>query len=308
LRIGFTLADVTLSPQDRPGRLDIGIVGAGRVGAVLGAALLRAGHRVSGAYAVSKASRRRAERLLPGVPLREVEDVTRGADLVLLTVPDDVLPGLVEGLVATGAITAGQLVVHTAGRFGVGVLDAATRIGALPLALHPVMTFAGTPVDLDRLTGCTWGVTAPEELAPIAQALVLEMGGDPENVDEVMRPLYHAALSHAANHVVTLLTQAADMLTASGVAHPSRMLSPLVTAAVDNALRYGDGALTGPVVRGDAGTVRAQLAALRADAPEGVAPYLAMARSTALRALGTGALDPQAAEELLDALADAPLP
>ncbi|MDQ1701460.1 MAG: hypothetical protein QOF57_712, partial [Frankiaceae bacterium] len=196
----------------------------------------------------------------------------------------------------------------TAGRYGVGVLDPATRIGALPLALHPVMTFAGTPVDHDRLAGCNWGVTAPEEILPIAQALVLEMGGEPENVDEAMRPLYHAALSHAANHVVTLLTQAADMLSASGVANPTRKLGPLVGAAVDNALRYGDACLTGPVVRGDAGTVRAQVAALRANAPEGVAPYLALARSTALRALGTGALDPQTAEELLDALADAPLP
>ena len=98
------------------------------------------------------------------------------------------------------------------------------------------------------------------------------------------------------------------MLTASGVAAPSRMLAPLVSAAVDNALRYGDGGLTGPVVRGDAGTVRAQVEALRAGAPEGVAPYLALARSTALRALGTGVLDPQTAEDLLDALADRPLP
>ena len=299
---------MTPAPQDRPGRLDVGIVGAGRVGAVLGAALLRAGHHVTGVYAVSKASRRRAEQLLPGVALLPVDEVTTGVDLVLLAVPDDALAGLVEGLVATEALRPGQIVVHTAGRFGVGVLAPATRIGVLPLALHPVMTFAGTPVDLERLAGCVWGVTAPAAVLPIAEALVLELGGEPENVAEEMRPLYHAALSHAANHVVTLLSQAADMLTASGVAHPARMLGPLVGAAVDNALRYGDAALTGPVVRGDAGTVRAQLEALRALAPEGVAPYVALARSTALRALGTGALDPQSAEDLLDALADPPLP
>ena len=299
---------MTTAPQDRPGRLAVGVIGAGRVGAVLGAALSRAGHTVTGAYAVSKASHRRAEQLLPGVPLLPVDEVAAAADLVLLTVPDDALEGLVDGLVAAGALRAGQIVVHTAGRFGVDVLAKAAYVGALPLALHPVMTFAGTPVDLDRLAGCVWGVTAPEEILPIAQALVLEMGGEPESVDERMRPLYHAALSHAANHVVTLLTQAADMLTASGVASPARMLGPLVGAAVDNALRYGDAGLTGPVVRGDAGTVRAQLAALRAHAPEGVAPYIAMARSTALRALETGALDPRTAEDLLDALAEQSLP
>ena len=262
---------------------------------------------MTGAYAVSKASRRRADQLLPGVPLLEVAEVIAGVDLVLLTVPDDVLSGLIDGLVATEALAPGQIVVHTAGRYGIDVLAPATQLGALPLALHPVMTFAGTPVDLNRLAGCIWGVTAPHEILPIAQALVLEMGGEPENVDEAMRPLYHAALSHAANHVGTLLTQSADMLTASGVSNPARMLGPLVNAAVDNALRYGDGGLTGPVVRGDAGTVRAQLAALRAGAPEGVAPYIALARSTALRALGTGALDPQTAEDLLDALAEPPL-
>jgi predicted short-subunit dehydrogenase-like oxidoreductase (DUF2520 family) len=298
---------VTTSPQDRPGRLTVGVVGAGRVGSVLGAALQRAGHRVTGAYAVSTESRRRAELLLPGVPLLEIEQVIATVDLALLTVPDDVLAPLVDGLVATGSVPAGQIVVHTAGRYGVDVLAGAAHAGALPLALHPVMTFAGRPVDLDRLAGCVWGVTAPEPLQPIAEALVLEMGGEPETVAEDKRPLYHAALSHAANHVVTLLTQSRDMLSVAGVANPSRMLGPLVSAAVDNALRYGDDGLTGPVVRGDAGTVRAQLEALRADAPEGVAPYIALARSTALRALGTGALDPRTAEDLLDALADEPL-
>jgi predicted short-subunit dehydrogenase-like oxidoreductase (DUF2520 family) len=298
---------VTTSPQDRPGRLTIGVVGAGRVGSVLGAALQRAGHRVTGAYAVSTESRRRADLLLPGVPLMEVEQVIASVDLVLLTVPDDALAPLVDGLAATGSFQAGQLVVHTAGRYGVDVLAPAAHAGVLPLALHPVMTFAGTPVDLDRLAGCVWGVTAPGPLQPIAEALVLEMGGEPETVAEDKRALYHAALSHAANHVVTLLTQSLDMLSASGIANPSRMLGPLVSAAVDNALRYGDDGLTGPVVRGDAGTVRAQLEALRADAPEGVAPFIALARSTALRALGTGALDPRTAEDLLDALADPPL-
>ena len=245
--------------------------------------------------------------LLPGVPVVPADEVTAGTDLALLAVPDDDLSGLVEGLVNTGALTAGQLVVHPAGRFGVSVLAAATAVGALPLALHPVMTFSGTAIDLDRLDGCSWGVTAPEPLLPIAQALVLEMGGEPEIVAETQRPLYHAALSHAANHLVTLVAQSADLLAAAGVDAPARMLGPLVSAAMDNALRYGDAGLTGPVVRGDAGTVRAQLAALRLHAPEAVPTYTTLARATALRALATGRLDPSAAENLLDALAEPPL-
>jgi predicted short-subunit dehydrogenase-like oxidoreductase (DUF2520 family) len=230
--------------------------------------------------------------------------VLQAADLVLLTVPDDALPGLVSGLAETGAVRPGQLLVHTSGRFGASVLDPALRAGALPLALHPVMTFTGTAVDVERLAGCTFGVTAPEELRMAAEALVIEMGGEPEWVAEEARPLYHAGLAIGANHMVTLVAQAMDVLTAAGVAEPGRMLGPLLGAALDNALRSGDAALTGPVARGDAGTVAAHLAQLRAHAPQTVAPYVAMARATADRALANGMLKAEFAEALLGALAD----
>ena len=123
--------------------LDVGIVGTGRVGAVLGAALARAGHRVVGASGVSAQSRRRAERLLPGVPLLAADQVVAAADLVLIAVPDDVLRDLVAGLASTGAWTEGQIVAHTSGAHGIGVLDPAAARGVVPLALHPAMTFAG---------------------------------------------------------------------------------------------------------------------------------------------------------------------
>ena len=176
-----------------PPRLRVGVVGTGRAGAVLGAALARAGHTVVAAYAVSDLSRLRAEALLPGVPLVTVPEVLADVDLALLTVPDDVLAGLVAGLVETGAVRPGQFLAHASGRFGYGVLDAATRVGALPLALHPVMTFTGTSIDLARLSGCPFGVTAPDQLRPVAEALVVEMGGDPVWVSERNRVLYHAA-------------------------------------------------------------------------------------------------------------------
>ncbi len=291
---------------DRPARLTVGIVGAGRVGSVLGAALRRAGHSVVGASAVSDASRRRADELLPGVPLLPPPDVVRLAELALLTVPDDELPGLAEGLAATGALRAGQLVAHTSGRYGVGVLAAGTRLGALPLALHPVMTFTGTAVDLARLAGCTFGVTAPAPLLPIAAALVVEMGAEPQEVAEAARPLYHAALATGANHLVTLVAEAMDLLGRAGVDAPGRVLGPLLGAALDNALRSGDAALTGPVARGDAGTVAAHLRELAAVSPGTLAAYVAMARLTADRALAAGRLRPEVAEALLDVLGRPP--
>lgn len=291
-------------PAGRPARLSVGVVGAGRVGAVLGAALARAGHRVVAISAVSDVSRARADRLLPGVPVVAPPEVLARAELALLTVPDDALPGLVEGLVSAGAVVPGRLLVHTSGRYGTTVLDPATRAGALPLALHPVMTFTGRPEDLTRLSGACFGVTAPEQLRPIADALVLEMGAEPQWVAEEHRALYHAALASGANHLTTLVNESVDQLRRCGVSDPERLLAPLVGAALDNALRQGDSALTGPVARGDAGTVAAHLRELRAVSPHAAAAYIAMARLTADRALAAGLLKPAAAEALLDVLAE----
>lgn len=294
--------DDPMDPENRPARLAVGVVGTGRVGPALGAALQLAGHRVVAASGVSAVSRRRAEALLPGVRLVSPPQVLAAADLVLLTVPDDALAGLVAGLAATGAIRPGQIVVHTSGAHGVAVLEPAARAGALPLALHPAMTFTGTSVDLARLAGCPFGVTAPPELRPVAEALVVEMGGEPEWVPEEVRPLYHTALAHGANHLVTLVAQAMELLRGAGVAEPGQLLGPLLGAALDNALRSGDAALTGPVARGDAGTLRRHLGQLQAVSPDIGQAYRAMARATAQRAVRGGSLKEEAAAALLDAL------
>jgi predicted short-subunit dehydrogenase-like oxidoreductase (DUF2520 family) len=291
---------------EHPARLRVGVVGAGRAGTALAAALRRAGHQVVAASAVSDASVRRIRRDLPGTAVLEPAQVVAAADLVLLTVPDDVLPGLVAGLAATGADLNGRLVAHASGRHGLAVLDPAVRAGALPLALHPVMTFTGRGDDIDRLAGISFGVTAPEPLRPAAEALVMEMGGEPVFIAEEHRDLYHAALASAANHLVTLVVQATDLLKEAGVGHPERMLGPLLSAALDNALRLGDAALTGPVARGDADTVASHIDALRTASPEALSAYLALARLTADRALSSGMLRAPDAQRLLGVLGGAP--
>jgi predicted short-subunit dehydrogenase-like oxidoreductase (DUF2520 family) len=276
--------------------LIVGVVGAGRVGAVLGAALHAAGHRVVAAAAVSAASRDRAARLLPGAAVLPADDVARAAeDLLLIAVPDDALGGVVAGLSATGALRPGQIVAHTSGAHGLAVLGDVEG-----MALHPAMTFTGADTDLDRLPGIAWGVTTRDRA--FATRLVADLGGVPEWVAEDARPLYHAALAHGANHLVTLVNEAADLLRAAGVGEPGRVLAPLLRAALDNALRLGDAALTGPVSRGDAGTVAKHLDRMPADA---VPAYLALARRTADRAIASGRLRPQDAALLLDVLSRA---
>ncbi|MEU6643259.1 DUF2520 domain-containing protein [Saccharomonospora sp. NPDC046836] len=287
--------------MSRPARLAVGVVSAGRVGSVLGAALARAGHAVVAASAVSEASVRRAERLLQGVPLLPPDEVAQRADLVLLALPDDVLGPMTSGLAATGAFRAGQIVVHTSGAHGVDVLSPAAELGALPLALHPVMTFTGREEDLERIAACSIGVTAtPDDEAAwnVGEALTVEMGAEPVRIPEAARPLYHAALSHGANHLITLVADSVELLRGNGVRDAERLLAPLLSAALDNVLRHGDRALTGPVARGDAGTVATHLRVLGDQAPDVATCYAALARRTVARASSAGLLGADAAAEL----------
>jgi predicted short-subunit dehydrogenase-like oxidoreductase (DUF2520 family) len=285
--------------------LKVGVVGAGRVGAVLAAALRRAGHDIVAAAGESDASRTRIAALLPGVPVLKPTDVARASELLLLTVPDDMLDNVVSMMAASGAIREGMYVAHTSGRHGLAVLEPARAVGARVLAIHPAMTFTGTEVDLDRLgdgSGGTtvFGLTAGPAERELAESLVADLGGRPTWVPEEMRTLYHAGLAHGANHLVTLVTEAMEILSASGVSDPAGTLRPLLTAALDNALEQGDAALTGPIVRGDVGTVRAHLADLQANAPQSVASYVALGHATLDRAVTDGRVLPIRALKILE--------
>ncbi|MDO9380933.1 MAG: DUF2520 domain-containing protein [Nocardioidaceae bacterium] len=154
------------------------------------------------------------------------------------------------------------------------------------------MTFTGTDVDLERLTGCVFGLTVGDDDAALAEGIVADLGGRPVRIPEDQRTTYHAALAHGANHLVTLVSQSMDLLRSTGADDPSALLRPLLQAALDNVLAYGGAALTGPVARGDVETLAAHLVAL-GDAPASTHDaYLAMARATADRAVADGRLAP----------------
>lgn len=296
----------------RPARLKVGIVSAGRVGTALGMALERADHVVVACSAISTTSLRLAERRLPDTPVLPVPEVAAHAELLLLTVPDAELPGLVRGLAATGAVRRGTIVAHTSGANGVSVLNPLSEQGCVPLAIHPAMTFTGGDEDVARLSDACFGITAADEIGyAIAQSLVLEIGGEPFRVDEQARTLYHAALAHGSNHIVTVMADALSALRAAlagevllgqepvgdapgGLAE--RIVGPLARAALENTLQRGQAALTGPVARGDAAAVAAHLAALNDVDPLLAQAYCADSLRTAQRA--------HAPEEVLQVLTD----
>jgi predicted short-subunit dehydrogenase-like oxidoreductase (DUF2520 family) len=283
----------------RPARLKVGIISAGRVGTALGVALERAEHVVVACSAISATSRGLAERRLPDTPVLPVPNVADSAELLLLTVPDSELAGLVRGLAATGAVRRGTIVVHTSGANGISVLAPLTAQGCVPLAIHPAMTFTGADEDIARLADTCFGITAADEIGyAIAQSLVLEIGGEPFGVREEARTLYHAALAHGSNHIVTLIADSLSALRAAlagqellgqelvgdapgGVAE--RVIGPLARAALENTLRRGQAALTGPVARGDAAAVAAHLNALEKVDPQLARAYCADSLRTAQR-------------------------
>lgn len=299
--------------------LGVGIIGCGAVGATLGSALRAAGHDLIGVSARSQASRERAEVMLPGIPVLDPAEIAARADLVLLTVSDTAIGPLAQQLAS--AWRPGQLVAHTCGALGAGVLEPAARAGAIPLALHPAMTFSGTSLDLPRLTGCPWAVTAPPPVLPIAQALVVDLEGEPFILRESERPLYHAALAHGANHLVTLVNQALRVLAQAGISEPATFAGPLLQAALERALSEREAGLSGPVRRGDAATVAAHLRELdarasalanptgdedatlpRDDLADVPATYRELARATARRCFERGELSETQYRGLLTAL------
>ena len=228
--------------MSRPsGRLGVGIIGAGHVGPVLGAALAGAGHAIVGISATSQNSIDRAEAMLPGVPILEIPDLIERSELVILAVPSDQLEQLVAGLAAVGAWQPGQLVLHTAAGFGTGVLAPATAAGVIPLAVHPAMVFTGTSLDLVRLGESYAAVTAPTPVHPIGQALVVEMGAEPIIVAEADRAAYAEAIETASTFSTAIVDQATGILAGIGIEAPGRLLAPLVRTSVDNALTRAGG-------------------------------------------------------------------
>lgn len=260
-------------------RCDVAVIGPGRVGTTLAAALTRAGHRV---VAVAGGRRESRERLVARVAGVRIEDepaaAARRAELVLLTTPDDVLAEVVTAIALGDGFREDGFAVHTSGAHGLAPLERARLAGAHVAACHPAQTFPSGAADPDAIVGAAWAVTASGDDRLWARDLVEQLGGTPHDVADDVRTLYHAGLVVGSNAVGAAVAVARQLLLGARVADPAAFLGPLVRASVDNVMADGASALTGPVVRGDAGTVAAHLERLDADAPHLAAAYRRLSR------------------------------
>ncbi len=283
--------------------MNVAIIGPGRVGTLLAAALSRAGLRVVAVAGGSSAARERICAAIAGArPYDEVVPAAQAAELVVLSVPDGAIEGVVTELALAEAVGEGDRVVHVAGSLGLAPLRRAALTGASVAACHPAMTVPSGARDPEVLVGVAWAVTANHADQGWAEQLVTDLGGDPFVVPEDARALYHAGLAVGSNAVGAAVATARRLLLAARVDRPDAFLAPLIEASVTNVLEHGAQALTGPVARGDVGTVATHLAAIRRDVPELSAAYRALAEAT-LAPLRT-TLDPEVVAELDRLLTD----
>jgi predicted short-subunit dehydrogenase-like oxidoreductase (DUF2520 family) len=274
--------------------MDIALVGAGRVGTALAVLLARAGHRIVAA-AGREGSRARAETFLPGVPFLPSADAARGGDAVILGLPDDVIAPVCADLAAADAFREGQHVTHLSGAAPLLALGPARAAGAAVLSLHPVQTFPDVEAGIERLPGSVVAVTAWEEEAfRFGERMAEEVGGRPFRVSEERKALYHTAAVFCSNYLVAVEGLAERLFRAVGVEDPIEVFGPLARGTLENVLRVGPAAaLTGPVARGDAGTVKRNLDALAVHAPDVVPAYVALARASLALADRSGRLTPE---------------
>jgi len=216
--------------------MKIGVIGDEPAGVVLAKAWAAAGHELIGVFVESPEGIERVENLIPDVPIAPMAAVAEDADLVILAVPYKDIELTCEGLSDLGVFGPRKIIVQLSPHHGYEVLSAAARLGAIPVALHPVMHFTGTSMDLTVLKNTTVAVSAPEQLLPIAQALAIELGAEPAVILAEQRAAYSEAFEVASGFSSLVVKQAVGILLDAGVQDAARLIAPVVRSAVETAL------------------------------------------------------------------------
>lgn len=283
----------------------IGIIGSGRVAQALALGLAPLSGNAVLLWGRSHERTGAAAERVGAVAASAMVEVAQRCDLIAIAVADDALAAVAADLAEGMSPDPAAFVFHVSGGSGAGILDPLRGAGALTAAIHPAMTFTGDAfAEVQRMAGARFAVTGSSaEATERARRVVGMLRGVAVDVSEEKRPLYHAALCHASNHLVTLMAGASHALTRAGIDEPAALLAPLVRAALENSLERGFAALSGPILRGDNRTIDGHLDALHAWDAELLPAYRAMALAT-LDELGRK--EPSELRRALDSIAAVP--
>jgi predicted short-subunit dehydrogenase-like oxidoreductase (DUF2520 family) len=276
----------------------IGFIGAGTVGTALAVRLKERGYPV---IAVASRSRSSADKLAASVPGCQSYDkkqaVADVAELVFITTPDDAIAQVASEL----KWHEGQSVVHCSGAHSLDILEPATRASAHAGAFHPLQTFANVAHAIKNIPGSTFALEADGELLQTLKNMAQDLDGTWVKLGAGDKVLYHTAAVVACNYLVTLMKMATDLWQTFGVSTPeaTRALLPLLRGTLNNLENIGlPNCLTGPIARGDLGTINRHLEALEQSAPELFHTYRDLGLQTIPIALGKGKIDSKRAEEM----------
>lgn len=291
-------------PADPSGRPRIGVIGAGRVGTALGVAFSRAGWPVGAVSSRDAGRRERFRSLVPSAGAHESPAALLDeVDLVFLCVPDDAITRVVGELRLYG----GQAIVHTSGALPASVLEPARAAGTSAGSFHPLVAVADTERAVTDLHGATVALEGDEALLPLLAELAEAIGAQPVRLPPGGKAGYHAAAVMAAGGLIGLLDAIVELARGAGLdeAGALAIYGPLIRQSLANAESLGIGAaLTGPLARGDRGTVAAHLEAMRRLAPGALELYVAVAHREIALAESRGELPGERARDLRELLVE----
>lgn len=278
--------------------MEIGFIGAGTVGTALALTLAGRGYRVA---AVASRTAPSAERL--AVQLQDcravstLQAVAQVADMVFITTPD----GAIGGVASQVCWRSGQMVVHCSGADSLDVLEPARRQGALVGAFHPLQSFASPAQAVQNLPGSYFALEGEDPLLGILKGMAKALEGNCVLLGPGDKVLYHAAAVLVSNYTVALMGMATELWKVFSVSQEesTRALLPLLQGTVNNVATVGlPLCLTGPIARGDSGTIRKHLSALASAAPSLVPAYRELGLRTIPIALAKGRVDQEQADEM----------
>jgi predicted short-subunit dehydrogenase-like oxidoreductase (DUF2520 family) len=275
-----------------------GFIGAGTTGTALA---VRLSQKECPVVAISSRTLSSAQKLAGLVPNCHVchtaQELAEAAELVFITTPDDVIAQLCSEV----QWREGQSVVHCSGAHSVDILESARKLGAAVGSFHPLQTFADVDQAIENLPGSTFALEAEEPLLSTLKELTLLLNGNWVELKPGDKVLYHAAAVFACNYLVTLVKLALDLWLDFEVStkEATRALLPLLKGTINNIGSIGlPDCLTGPVARGDSGTIERHLSALEVRSPSLLATYKELGLQTIPIALAKGKVNEQKAEEM----------
>ncbi len=276
----------------------IGFIGAGRVATALAIGLSQHGYTVA---AVSSRSFKSAQSLAATVPgcrsYPDAQSVSDNTDFIFITTPD----GAIAAVASSVKWHAGQYVVHCSGADTVAPLEAAKKDGAITGVFHPLQTFSSPEQAIRNIPGTTFAIEAAGPLLDKLKEMATALGGKWIEIKTGDKVLYHASAVFACNYFVTLVKMATDLWQAFGISREQAIaaLMPLLRGTLNNIEATGlPQCLTGPIARGDTGTIEKHLAALNIKAPGLLSAYRELGLQTIPIAIEKGGIDAGKAGEL----------